>query len=117
MARIFEPTPEQLVGYQEWIAGCPAEVRELIRQFDPWTLYRMKSTGHRVTILSFDELEDGSLKLRVNVSSQYNRVIHERNVFGVDSADLEPCDLPGPDEPVGIINLPNVHNYDSEINL
>jgi hypothetical protein len=111
VARIFEPTPEQLAGYQEWLSGCPEEVRELIRQFDPWTLYRMKSTGHRVTIISFDELEDGSLTLRVNVSSQYNRVVHERNVFGVDPADLEPCDLPGLHEPVGIIGFPKKEKF------
>jgi hypothetical protein len=52
-----------------------------------------------VTIYSYEE--DGTVT--VNVSPQFNLCLFGRNVFGVPVADLEECNLPGPDEPVGAI--------------
>jgi hypothetical protein len=57
----------------------------------------MKTTGHRVTIASFSE--DNSV--RVNITGEFNEVAFDRGVFGIDPDDLEPCDLPGSDEPTG----------------
>lgn len=97
MARIYEPTPEQEQGWAEWVETRPPPVRDVARRFEPWSLYRLKSTGQRVTIRSI--ASDGTLT--VNVTGQFNLISHARAVFGIDADDLEPADLPGPDEPVG----------------
>lgn len=99
MARIKEPTKKQEAGWRKWVANRPPSVRAIAQQFEPWSLYRMKSTGHRVTIASF--FEDGTMS--VHVTARFNFVFHDRCVFGIDPSDLEPCDLPGADEPVGSI--------------
>ena len=104
--RYVQPTPEQAQGWESWVAERPDNVREVARRFDPWTLYRLKSSGHRVTVGAFDEEEDGRVTLRVNVSGEFNFVTFERSVFGIDPNDLEECDLPGPDEPLGSTDWP-----------
>ena len=101
MARISDPTPEQEAEWKEWTASRPAHVRAVVERFDPWSLYRMKSTGHRVPLVSFDEYQSGRVTVTVAVLGRFNQVLHERRVFGIDPDDLEPCELPGPDEAVG----------------
>lgn len=100
--RINEPTPEQEVGYREWLASRPPHVRAVAEQFEPWSLYRLKPTGQRVTIVSFGEAQDNSVTLTVLVSADFNLVMFERQVFGIKPDDLEPCDLPSVDEPTGL---------------
>lgn len=99
MSRISEPTAEQETSWKEWVAERPDTVRAVAERFDPWSLYRMKSTGQRVTLHSI--FEDGTVS--VNISADYNFVLHERNVFGIDPNDLEPCEIPPPDEFVGSV--------------
>jgi hypothetical protein len=99
MARIVEPTPEQESDWKQWVSERPDVVRLVAERFDPWSLYRMKSTGQRVTLYSFSE--DGTVT--VNVSGDYNFVLFERSVFGVDPDDLEPCEVPPPNEHVGTL--------------
>lgn len=97
MARFEKPTARQERGYAKWGKSRPEPVRSMAERFEPWSLYRLKSTGERVVVTSF--LDDGTLT--VVVSGRFNRVIFERSVFGIDPDDLEPCDLPGPHEVVG----------------
>lgn len=103
MARIMEPSPEQERGYRQWVAARPPNVRVVAERFEPWSLYRLKTSQHRVTIASFGEADNGDVTLMVTVSAQFNLVMFERNVFGVTPDDLEPCDLPDDTEPVGAI--------------
>lgn len=63
MAQCFEPAQEQIDGYAEWVAERPSHVRTVAEKFTPWTLYKMKSTGHRCTVSQFDEMEDGGVTL------------------------------------------------------
>lgn len=105
MARWRDPTDEQVAGYRAWIGDRPPHVRAVAERFDPWTLYRLKTTGHRVTVVGFDEYEDGRVTLRINVEGRFNVVAFERQVFGIDPDDLVECDLPGPDEPVGSADM------------
>lgn len=102
--RYRKPTPEQVEAFKEWLATLPPKVKEIAEKFDVWTLYRMKSTGQRVFIQSFDETDDG-VTLVVGVSGEFNLVTHERAVFGIDPDDLEECDLPRPGELVGNADL------------
>lgn len=106
MARLMEPTEEQLTGYREWVASRPEHVRIVAEKFEPWSLYRLKSSGHRVTIVSFGEQEDGGVTLTVCVSGEFNFVMFDRNVFGIKPEDLEPCELPAPNEVTGAMMTP-----------
>jgi hypothetical protein len=61
MARHCEPTPEQEKMWSDWVAERPDNVRAVAEKLNPWTLYRLKTTGQRVTIASFSEGEDESV--------------------------------------------------------
>jgi hypothetical protein len=100
---IHDPTEDDIASYNEWGASRPPAVQELAKRFLPWKLYKLKSSGHRVTIYSIGEpIEAGkTLTFTVNVLGKYNRVAFERRVFGIPPDDLEECDLPGPDEVLG----------------
>jgi hypothetical protein len=104
MARHTTPTDDQVTAWKEWVAERPQGIKDMIteHQFDPWTLYRLKSTNQRVYMVSL--YEGGTVK--VGVSGEFNLVTHERDVFGIDPADLEECDLPSDDERLGSLELP-----------
>jgi hypothetical protein len=99
MARYIEPTETQQAGWRQWVAERPHAVRVIAERFDPWTLYRLKTTDQRVTLLSISE--NGTVS--VAVSGEFNFVTHERRVFGINPDDLEPCDLPASDTRVGTL--------------
>jgi hypothetical protein len=105
MANIHEVTPEMEEGWGAWVKSRPERVRELIetRGFAPWKLYRMKSTGHRVVLHAFDEELSDKVTLKVKVLGRFNLVHFDRIVFGIDPGDLEECDLPAEDEPLGAV--------------
>jgi hypothetical protein len=106
VANIFEPSEEEKADWDKWVASRPDAVRQVAKKFKPWKLYRMKSTGHRVTIYSLGEHEDGTVTLTVLVTGTFNKVVAERRVFGIEPEDLEECELPAPDEPLGSLDLP-----------
>jgi hypothetical protein len=97
--RFCKPTKKQQDGYRKWVKKLPKKVRAVAERFDIWTLYRLKSSGDRVMLQSFD----GDGTLTVAVSGKFNLVIAERQVFGVPPDDLEECDLPAPDEKLGAL--------------
>jgi hypothetical protein len=97
LAKIAEIT--DLSVWEDWVSSRPSVVQDLCRRYPPDRLYSMKPNGQRVTLVSY--FEDGTVK--VNVSAQWNFVTFERQVFGVDPADLEECDLPTADEMTGAL--------------
>ena len=99
MARFTEPTPEQEALWAQWVSERPQIIQDVASRFEPWSLYLMKETGQRVTLVSFSE--DGTLT--VCVSGEFNLVMHERNVFGINPDDLEPCELPAKGEALGSV--------------
>jgi hypothetical protein len=105
MARFMNPTPEQETAWLEWVATRPEAVRSVVRRFEPWSLYRLKTTGHRVIVRAVGETEDDdgnvTIDLRVLISGEFNLLVFDREVFGINPDDLEPCELPGEDEEVG----------------
>lgn len=96
------PDPRWEDEYLAWVATRPETVRKVAINFRPWRLYRMASTGQRVTVYSFGESQD-RVTLTVIVSGKYNLTDFERNVFGINPDDLSECDLPTPDEPTGVM--------------
>lgn len=100
MARWMKPTPKQLKGYQKWVKKRPPVVRKICERLNPWELYWLN--GQRVIVHGVNE--DGTVT--VVVSAKFNFVFMERTVFGVDPDELTPCELPGPNDQVGIFATP-----------
>lgn len=102
----YEPDDEVREMWAAWYAERPAPIVKLAKRFAPWTLWRLDhGKGRRVFVRSFQEMEDGSVTLTVIVSGQFNAVLMERSVFGVDPETLVESDLPAPDELVGNAGL------------
>jgi hypothetical protein len=99
MAKIIEWSEDQKQQWAEWVASRPPVVQELCKRFPPCNLYRLKSTGHRVTVYSYSENET----LTVNVTGEYNAVMFDRKVFGIKPDDLEECNLPTTDDTTGTV--------------
>ena len=97
MAKAIELTPEQTREWDAWVQSRPTIIQELCRRFPPDRLYRLKSSGHRVTLHSYSEDET----MTVNVTGDYNFVAFEWRVFGISPTDLEECDLPSAGEMTG----------------
>jgi hypothetical protein len=95
MAKIAELTDP--AGWEHWVSMRPPVVQDLCRRYPPDRLYLMKPHGQRVTLVSYSE--NGTVT--VDVSAKWNLVTFQRQVFGIDPADLEECDLPADDEPTG----------------
>lgn len=107
MANVFEPTEELRKEWEEWLNDPEyADTREVAAKLPPWKLYRMKSTGQRVTLRSIGLRQDGTPCARVFVDARYNFVTMEREVFGIPVDDLEECELPAPGELVGSMEMP-----------
>lgn len=114
MARLYDPRPEQQASWDQWVASRPANVRAVAENFDPWSLYRIKDTGQRCTLVSFGEADDGSVTLAVAVTGDHNLTMFDRKVFGLNPSDVEPCDPAPPDETVGTV-LTDLDAIDSYI--
>jgi hypothetical protein len=87
------------VAWQEWVDSRPPVVKAMCERLPPDRLYRMKSTGQRVTMIGYSE----NRTVRVSITGQYNAMTFDREVFGIDPDDLEECDLPPSDEPIGTL--------------
>ena len=99
MAKIIEVSEEQEKAWDDWVSTRPQIIKDLCKRFPPYNLYRLKDSGHRVTLYSY--FDDGTMI--VNVSGKYNAVMFDRQVFGIKPEDLEECDLPGTDEVTGTV--------------
>jgi len=97
--RIIEWDEEQKKEWNEWVTSRPEVIQDLCRRFPPYNLYRLKTTGSRVTLYSYSE--DGTIT--VNITGEYNALMFDRQVFGIKPEDLEECDLPSEDERLGTI--------------
>lgn len=103
MARHTTPTADQVAAWEAWVADRPPTIRDVIakHRLDPWTLYRLTSTNQRVFLISVSE----SGRVRIGVTGEFNLVMSETAVFGIDPAELEECDLPSADERLGSLEL------------
>lgn len=94
IAELIDPA-----GWDTWVSSRPPVVQDLCRRFPPDRLYAMKPGGQRVTVVSYSE--DGTVT--VHVRAEWNFVIFQREVFGVDPTHLEECDLPSDGELTGAV--------------
>ncbi len=105
MADIRTPEPAEVEAWNTWVAMRPPAVRAIAERFFPWKLYRLGTSGRRGLIVAFDESAAGVVTVRVAITGQYNRVAFERMVFGIAPEEIIECDLPGPEERLGSLNL------------
>lgn len=92
-------TEKQKQIMADWLAARPESIRTMVEthNLELDSLYRLKTTGQRVILYSLSE--NGTVT--VSVLEKYNPErmppfggFLDRNVFGINPADLEPCDLP-----------------------
>lgn len=86
-------------NFAKWKATRPPVIQKMIESHPPDRLYRLDSTGHRVTLHSYSE--GGTVT--VNVLGKYNLLTMERRVFGIRIEELSECDLPAEGEPLGAL--------------
>ena len=101
MANVYEPSKQQRATYERWVSERPSPVRVVAERVKPWKLYKLRSSGHLVVLYSFDEHDDGTVTLKVDVTGRFNALAFERRGVGIDPDDIEECDLPGEDDLVG----------------
>jgi hypothetical protein len=92
----YEPEERHRASFEEWRAALPEDLRKVAERFHPWTLYRLKSTGHYVAFHMINGPNDispsmGKITVQVSIPVEANRgrVTENRIVFGVDPDDLE----------------------------
>lgn len=102
MTRWTEPTAEDEASWNEFVRTRPDVVRRIAERLKPWELYRLKTTGQRVTLYSISE--DGTVT--VDITGEYNATLFDCQVFGINPDDLEPCDLPASGEVTGTMMTP-----------
>ena len=67
MVKIAEIDQAEL---EKWLSKKPKVIKEMVAQCPPDRLYRMKSTGHKVTLYSYAE----DKPVTIFVTAQYNAV-------------------------------------------
>ncbi len=79
--------------WDKWVATRPEPVRAMCQSHPPDRLYKMKTTGQRVVLVSYYE----NRTVRVAVMQRFNPelvIIQGFQVFGVSIDNLEECDIP-----------------------
>lgn len=86
-----EPTVEQLVQWQDWLAARPERVREVAERLPPWKTYLLsyegEMTGQKCSIMHYDEHDDGSVTLTIHAWRDWNP-FDQRKVFGVSPENM-----------------------------
>lgn len=72
----------------QWFADRPESIKAAMRLRPPLILYKLLTSDHLVTILTYDEVDP--VRATVAVTRQFNAVDVERAVFGVKLEELEP---------------------------
>lgn len=101
MARFREPSETEEQMWKGWVASRPPHVEAVASRFEPFSLYRMKSSGQRVVVIGFTEHHEGHVSLIVQIAGEFNSQPGEKAVAELDPEDLEPCEVPDPSECAG----------------
>lgn len=100
-----EPTDAEMREWEAWVRSRPAGVQAAAQRFVPWRLYRMRSSGQRVVVVGYGLDPDGRADLIVDVLYRFNTLFEQRRLHDVALDDLVECDLPGPGEAVGPVEV------------
>lgn len=88
----FKPTDKQIAEWKRWLDERPSHVRAVAERFNPWTLYRLTTTGQRCSVIGFHETTDPSKPVTAYIHAENPTLgrATARNVFGIDPATLVP---------------------------
>lgn len=94
MAKWIEWSEEDRKVWYEWISGRPQVIQDMAQKHNLIAdeLYELTTTGQRVIIASMNE--NGTVMVDIHKEFNPGRSDVGRRVFGIDPADLKPCDLP-----------------------
>ena len=99
----YEPDAAKHAAWKAWLAERPPHVRAVAERFNPWTLYKLTTTGQRCSIIGFHEVDVEKAKqpspsgcgvAAVPVTAYIHAehpvlgAISARNVFGIDPDEL-----------------------------
>jgi len=89
--RWTNPTDAQRAEFAAWIAERPDHVRAVAERFDPWTMYRLTTTGQRCRVIGFHESE-GPTPVTLYIYAEHPTLgeITGRNVFGIEPETVVP---------------------------
>lgn len=81
----------QRAAFRRWLVGRPGVIQALARTLKPWNVYRIRSTGQHVQLVSFS----GGGTVTVDVIGHDDQVqammasLFPLQVFGLKLSDLE----------------------------
>jgi hypothetical protein len=78
--------------WDEWVASRPEIIQVMCRSHPGNRLYRLKTTGQLVTMVSY--YEDGTVKVFVDPKFNHGRLFTGQAVFSIKLEDLEEVNLP-----------------------
>lgn len=110
-----EPTTEMNDAVAQWLAERPPAVRAVAERFNPWQVYRLRTTGQACRFVGCDvgarncgEIMVDADRVTVRVNAQHpvlGPVLTGRQVFGIDPDDLEPWPDDVPFQPDGEVEV------------
>lgn len=83
-----DPTEEDRVFWQAWLDERPPVVRQVAERFNPWTMYRLTTTGQRCAVLAFAS----SGTVRVYAEHETLGPVTGVEAFGIAPETLVPWD-------------------------
>jgi hypothetical protein len=89
-------TKEQKQEWDQWMLERPENVKKVAEKIVPWKKYKDKriknDIGNRYNPLSYDEQEDGSVKLTCEKTNEQMPFLGGHGVFGMSPDDLIEAD-------------------------
>ena len=95
-----DPTDEQRKMYAEFLSERPEHVRAVAARFDPWTMYRLTTTGQRCRVIGFHETEEDGVTVYLYAENPVLGEVTGRNVFGIDPPTVVPWTEADEPEPI-----------------
>lgn len=90
MARWMNPTRKDVLEVNQKLKDRPRNVRAIAKKLDFFSLYWLQPVQSHVIIYSVED--DGSIT--VSATREYNHLVYDVLIFGVDLEDLHTCEIP-----------------------
>lgn len=92
MAVFITYSSDQQTIWDNWVASRPADVQAMCASHPANRIYKLKTTGQIVTLMSY--FEDGTVSVYVDPICNRGRMFVGHGVFGITLSDLEETEVP-----------------------